>query len=144
MRILLDVNILVRANEKATGPARTLLLMIVEQPHVLLLSSDIITELTEVLRSSRLQALYGLTDDDLYEYIRFLQNACEFVSVDRLLSVPIRDPKDIAVLQTAVTGGADIICTLDSDFSDPQTVSYCTNLGIEICNDLELMRRIRQ
>jgi predicted nucleic acid-binding protein len=39
MRIVLDTNILVRANAKAKGPARALLLLIVKSPeHVLLLS----------------------------------------------------------------------------------------------------------
>jgi predicted nucleic acid-binding protein len=39
MRIALDTNILIRANAKAKGPARELLLLIVNSPeHVLLLS----------------------------------------------------------------------------------------------------------
>lgn len=143
MRILLDVNILVRANSKAVGLARTLLLTIIEQRQVLLLSSDIIIELTRVLRYPHLQSLYGLTENDLYEYVMFLHSVCKFIVADPSLRVPIRDPEDVAILQTAVAGGANIICTLDQDFLDPQTVSFCTTLGIEICSDVELLRRLR-
>jgi len=34
------------------------------------------------------------------------------------MNVPMRDRKDIVVLQTAITGEAEIICTLDTDFYD--------------------------
>ena len=47
MRVVLDTNILVRANPKASplGLARDLLLKIVSEPHVLLLSPAILAEI---------------------------------------------------------------------------------------------------
>jgi predicted nucleic acid-binding protein len=49
MRIVLDTNILVRANAKARGPARELLLLIVDSPeHTLLLSPFLLEELERV------------------------------------------------------------------------------------------------
>jgi hypothetical protein len=67
VRVLLDVNILVRANEKSQGPAR--------------------------------------------------------------LALAMRDEKDIVVLQTALAGEADVICTLDTDFYDPETRAFCSAAG---------------
>jgi predicted nucleic acid-binding protein len=40
VRVLLDVNILVRANEKSQGPARRLLLDLIARKHVILTSAD--------------------------------------------------------------------------------------------------------
>ena len=55
MRIVLDTNILVRANAKAKGPARELLQLIAGSPdHTLLLSPFLLQELERVflLRAS--------------------------------------------------------------------------------------------
>ena len=48
MRILCDVNILVRANERSSGPVRALLLSLLEKGHILLTSSEILVELARV------------------------------------------------------------------------------------------------
>jgi predicted nucleic acid-binding protein len=59
LRVLLDVNVLVRANERASGPARALLLSLIENGHTLLISSEMLIELAAVLRHPRLQGLYA-------------------------------------------------------------------------------------
>ena len=143
MRILFDVNILVRANEKARGLPRTLLTRLIDQGHTLLISNEMLVELAGVLRYPRLQALYGLSEEQIYGYVLFLQQASETVILDHLLSVPMRDPKDIAVLRTVVIGEANIICTLDSDFYAVETRTFCAALRIEICTDAELAGRIK-
>lgn len=101
-------------------------------------------ELTNVLRYPRIQRLYRLSDEQIYRYVQFLQEISEIVTVDHTLPVPIRDPKDIVVLQTAVRGEADTICTLDRDFYAPATIAFCTTLGIQVCKDSELARQIMQ
>jgi predicted nucleic acid-binding protein len=60
-----------------------------------------------------------------------------------LLHVPIRDPKDIAVVQTAMIGAAEVICTRDQDFYDPLVQRFLTRLGIVVTDDVSLMRRLR-
>ena len=106
MRILLDVNILVRANDRAEGPARDLLLDLIARGETLLVSSEILAELARVLRYPRVQRLYALTEEQIYSYVMFLRDACEIVSPSYSVSVPIRDPKDIHVMHTAVVGEA--------------------------------------
>jgi predicted nucleic acid-binding protein len=67
MRIVLDTNILVRANAKAKGPARELLLLIVNSPeHALLLSPFILQELERVFEYDRVRAATKLTDLEVY------------------------------------------------------------------------------
>jgi putative PIN family toxin of toxin-antitoxin system len=142
LRILCDVNILARANERSSGPVRALLLRLLEKGHILLTSSEILVELARVLRYPRLQALFGLSEEQIYNYVQFLREVSQPVIPDYTLRVSIRDPQDIVVLQTAVSGEADIICTVDKDFYDVDTIAFCAALGIDVCNDRELAKRV--
>ena len=142
MRILFDVNILVRANEHSDGPVRRLLLTLLANGHTLIISREMLVELARVLRYPRLQALFKLSEEQIYHYVQFLQEVSQPVVPDHTLPVPIRDPKDVVVLQTAVSGEADVICTLDKDFYDDDTIDFCASLGIDVCNDLELAERV--
>ena len=76
MRIVLDTNILVRANAKARGPARELLQVIVASPdHVLLLSPFLLQELERVFSYERVRESSKLTDEEIAEYLSYLR-AC--------------------------------------------------------------------
>ena len=54
------------------------------------------------------------------------------------------DPSDDHVLFAAITGKADILCTLDRDFSDPAVVAYCEERGIRVMSDIELLALLRE
>jgi predicted nucleic acid-binding protein len=58
MKIILDMTILVRANDRARGLARELLMKVLESDHRLLLSNEMLHELATVLRYPRLQQFY--------------------------------------------------------------------------------------
>jgi len=90
VRIVLDTAILVRATEGSNGPARELLLDIVMGSHTLLLCNEILFELAKVLRYPRLLALHGLSETRIYDFIGFLREASELVTLDSLRSVPIQ------------------------------------------------------
>jgi len=143
VRIVLDTTILVRANESSQGLARQLLLEIVASRHTLLLSSEILYELARVLRYPRLQAFYGLPETRIYDYIGFLREVSELVRLNPLLSIPIRDVNDVVVVQTALIGEADVICTKDEDFYDPGLTRFLTRVGISVMDDATLMQRMR-
>jgi len=143
VRIVLDTTILVRANESSQGPARQLLLDIVTGRHTLLLCNEILYELARVLRYPRLQALHGLPETRIYDYIGFLREVSELVTLNPLLSIPIRDVNDIVVVQTALIGEADVICTKDEDFYDPGITRFLARVGISVMDDVTLMQRMR-
>ena len=143
MRVVLDTTILVRANHHANGIARELLLAIISGRHSVLLSNEMLYELARVLRYPRLQAIYGLSDEQLYEFISFLYEVAEIIKPNPLLAVPMRDMNDIVVLQTALIGGADVICTTDADFYDRATTTFLSEAGITVMNDVALIRRLR-
>ena len=115
---------------------------ILEQNHRLILSSEILAEVTRVLRYPRFQQLYGLSDAELLEHVQFLQSVSILVPLDLSYRAPIRDPADLIVLQTAEMGEADILCTGDDDFFDRRVQAYCAARGIEICSEATLAQRL--
>ena len=60
-----------------------------------------------------------------------------------LLLTPIRDVNDIVVMQTAVIGEADILCTKDRDFFEPPAEGFLRKAGIAVLDDISLMRQLR-
>ena len=101
-----------------------------------------LAEATRVPRYPRFQALHGLSDADLLDYIQFLQSISHLVVPDPQYRAPLRDPNDLIVLQTAERGEADILCTGDGDFYDPIILSYCAARGIEVCDESTLLERL--
>jgi len=143
VKIVLDTTILVRANERSQGLARELLTNIVESEHRLLLSNEMLHELAKVLRYPRLREFYGLTEDMVFEYVKFLRRCSEIVTLDPLLIVPIRDVNDIIVMQTAIIGEADILCTKDEDFFEDPASEYLRKVDVAVLDDITLMHRLR-
>jgi putative PIN family toxin of toxin-antitoxin system len=143
VRIVLDTTILVRATENSHGPARDLLLNIIASKQDLLLSDEMLYELARVLRNPRLQAFYKLYEARVYDFIGFLREVAEIVPLNIVLNMPIRDINDMIVLQTAVLGEANILCTRDEDFYDPVTIDFLNKTGIIVMDDISLIKRLR-
>ena len=75
MRIVLDTNILARANPRALGPARALLTLIRDSyDHTLILSPWILEELEGVLSYPRIQRLWPLSVDEISAFSQALQD----------------------------------------------------------------------
>ncbi len=143
MKIVLDTTILVRATERSHGLARELLTTIVEGEHRLLLSNEMLHELARVLRYPRLREFYGLTEGLVFDYVNFLRRSAEIVTLDPLVIVPIRDVNDIIVMQTALIGEAEILCSNDGDFFERPASEYLHRMGIAVLDDIALMHRLR-
>jgi putative PIN family toxin of toxin-antitoxin system len=146
VRIVLDTNILVRANPKASpqGLARELLLKTVSEPHVLVLSLPILVEVQRVLSYSRVQARWPLSDEAIRQYLRLLESAANLVDLPESVPAVVTDPDDDPILQTAILGHADVLCTRDIDFGHPIVRDTCWAHAIRILDDVALMRELRR
>lgn len=142
MRIVLDSNILVRAFISSQGVARDLLLAILARDHTLILSNEILYEAARVLRYPRLRAVQVENEETIYDFTGWLRDAAEIVILDPLTHAPIRDRNDIFVLQTALSGEADVLCSGDRDFFEPPASIFLASHGIEVLTDAQLMRRL--
>jgi len=132
MRIVLDTNILVRANAKAKGPGRELLQVIVNSPeHVLLLSPFLLMELERVLSYDRVRAVVRLSDLEIAEYLSYLraEEVSEIVFPGPAPGVVPSDADDDPVVHTAVVGRADVLCTFESPLLPPFGCSATVNSG---------------
>jgi putative PIN family toxin of toxin-antitoxin system len=147
MRIVLDTNILVRANAKARGPARELLLLIVASPtHKLLVSPFLLQELERVFSYERVRVLSKLTDEEVAEYLSFLRSreATEIIFPGPAPRVVLADPDDDPVVHTAVVGRADILCTLNRHFFARDVHDYCRERGVLVASELDVVELLRK
>jgi putative PIN family toxin of toxin-antitoxin system len=145
MRILLDTNILVRANPKARGSARALLLTLANSPdHTLILSPYLLEEVERVLAYSRVQELWPLAPDEIRAYTQALDGVGEMVHLTPVYPAIVTDPKDDPVVETAVLGRADVLCTLDRHFYTTNVVGYLQQHFVQLMNDVQLLGRLRK
>jgi uncharacterized protein len=146
VRVVLDTNILVRANPRASprGLARDLLLTIVSGPHVLILSSAILVEVERVLTYPHVQARWPLAGEAIEQYLLFLEAASVLVELPEVSPAVISDPDDDPILQTAIAGRADILCTRDDAFRHEVVERVCVANGIRILDDITLMHELRR
>jgi predicted nucleic acid-binding protein len=79
VRVVLDTNVLARAHQLARGPAREVLLRVVDGQHVLVLSTDLLREVARGLAYPRLLRRSRLTATDITDYLEFLARAAALV-----------------------------------------------------------------
>lgn len=147
MRIVLDTNILIRANAKAKGPARELLLWIVNSPeHVLLLSPFILKELERVFAYDRVRTATKLTGEEASEYLSYIaaREVSEMVFPGPAPRVVPSDVDDDPVVHTAVVGRAEILCTLNRDFYHASVLEYCKARGVLVGSDVVILDFLRR
>jgi len=88
-----------------------------------------------------------LTETEIAQFAGFLAASGEIVEVDETIRRPaattIRDTPDIHILQTAIGGRAQYLCTLDQHFYESPVVAFCSNRGIKVISDLDLLRLLR-
>lgn len=146
MRIVLDSNILVRGNPLTLpqGLARELLTTITGGSHILLISSPLLLEVRRVLAYPHVQARWPLGEGLIDAYLSFLQAAGEMVEMPNKVVAVVRDPDDDPILQTAITGRADVLCTRDAAFQHPLVEEVCRQNGIRILGDVALMKELRE
>lgn len=145
MRIVLDTNILVRANPNVSplGLARDLLLTIVFGPHTLILSQAILVEVHRVLKYPHVQRRWPLTEEAIGNYISALKDAAFVVELPGSSPAVVSDPDDDPILQTAVLGQADVLCTRDRAFEHELVREVCRVHAIRIVGDVALIEELR-
>lgn len=139
MRIAPDSAILVRANKRSTGPARSLFEIVRKQGHPLIVSPFLLQEIARVLNYPRARLVFKLNEAEIAEFIAERESFAEVY--DPVVSEPVvrKDPNDDPVVYTAVVGKADVICTLDRHFYDPPVLEFCRMRNIRVMTDVELL-----
>jgi len=146
MRAVLDTNVLVRATKYATGPAGELLRRFERREYVLVLSKSILDELRAVLEYPRVAAIHRLSSEEVGEFLGGLERNAEMVELpeDRGLQTVTSDVKDVPILQTAVVGQVQVLCTRDRHLYEPMALAYCRSHGMEVMDDIALLALLRK
>jgi hypothetical protein len=58
--------------------------------------------------------------------------------------IVLKCPDDDPVVYTALAGAADVTCTVDRHFYEPNVLEFCSRYGIQVMDDVELLRILRQ
>lgn len=146
MRVVLDTNILVRANPKTkpNGLAKDLLLKIITSPHMLVLSPAILAEAGRVLHYPHVQKRWPLSDKAIHTYLGLLEEAAFMVTLPTEIPSIVSDPDDDPILQTAIVGRADVLCSRDEAFQAAAVGKVCSAHGIRVLDDVALMQELRK
>lgn len=113
-RVVVDLNLFI-SGLIARGLPSLLLAKFRQGAFTLIISSQLRTELEDVLSREKFRVRYHL-DDEMREAILFLIDTKGIVVNPRGRSpVPVRDPKDEIVVATSISGHADVIVTGDEE-----------------------------
>jgi putative PIN family toxin of toxin-antitoxin system len=106
-RVVMDTNVLVSAFLKR-GRSRNLLFKLLEK-HTVVLSSQMLAELTDVLSREK----FNVTSAQIDRFISVLVRQAIVVPLSSNLKIVLEDPDDDMVLNTALSGAADYIVSGD-------------------------------
>ncbi len=145
MRILFDTNILLRAIQSGS-PAREALLLATSRRHILISADFILDEVRRAFTYPRFRSRIQFADEEIAAYIDNLQHNSIVVDPENArleTPIPCRDPDDVPVIKAALTGHAEVLCTLDNDIRRDAVAAWCLESGIHILTDVELLHVLR-
>jgi uncharacterized protein len=134
-KIVLDTNIIVRAVASPSGLASELLRRTISDENLLCTCNFMLAELDRVLRYPRVRKIHGLSDTEIEDLVRSIQQVALVVEVDAAKSVRVtRDKDDDPVIETALRSKADYLCSIDKDIGATDVVDHCKAVGVEGCH----------
>ncbi|HKU50174.1 MAG TPA: putative toxin-antitoxin system toxin component, PIN family [Nitrososphaera sp.] len=110
MKIVLDTNVLISALIKP-GKSRQLLSEVIKRRHELILSEEILAELTRVANEAKIRKY--VDQRDISEYLQSIVMASKVVKIVSKFQIVMEDPDDDIILQTAYDAGADYVVSGD-------------------------------
>jgi predicted nucleic acid-binding protein len=81
---------------------------------------------------------------DIQEHVQFLVKISEVVHPSIETPIVLKDPDDDPVVYTAIDGKADVLCTLDRHFYEPEVVAFCRKRAVSILDEVELLQELKR
>jgi len=106
------------------------------------ISTELLAELAEVLVRPRLRIKYGYSHEEVTVYLRSLTELASIVKVTGRLNL-CRDPDDNILIETAVLGQAAYIVSRDQDVvRDTKVIQYLESHGIQTMTISRFLREL--
>lgn len=115
MKVFLDTNVIVSA--VATRGLCADVLRTVIEFHDLVVSAHLIGELRRVLQDK-----FGASSEMIADVVWLLRQDTIAAAASPLADLPLKDPADIAIVSSALNGGAEILITGDKEVLDLKRV----------------------
>ena len=145
VKIVLDTNIIVRAVASPSGLASELLRRTIREWNLLCTSNFMLAELDRVLRYLRFRKIHGLSDTEIEDFVRSIQQVALVIDVEAAKSVRVtRDRDDDPVIETALRTKANYLCSIDKDIGARDVVDHCKAFGVDVVSDTELITLLRE
>jgi putative PIN family toxin of toxin-antitoxin system len=139
---VLDTNVLVSGFILPKSRPAQILHLWRKQKVEVITSTPMIQELEAVLQYPKLRKKYSLDTVNIDRFVRQVQKRSTYSPVIRKPAVFIRDPKDLVVLGTALSGKADFLVTGDKDLL---SLKHHPKLGrVKIVTVSEFLTRIEE
>ena len=88
--------------------------------------------------------MHGLSDTEIEDFVRSIQQVALVVEVDASKSVRVtRDRNDDPVIETAVRAKANYLCSIDKDIGAKEVLDHCKTVKVEVVSDTTLIAILR-
>jgi putative PIN family toxin of toxin-antitoxin system len=131
MKVFLDTNVLAAA--AATRGLCADVLREVLACHELVLSDQVLRELTRVLKSK-----FGIDQDLIDDFVWLLRQDNLIAQPSLLPPVQLRDEDDLCILAAAIAGGAEVMVTGDKELLDLECVE-----GLEVLSPRQFWEKVK-
>ena len=111
---------------------------------MLILSPAVLVEVQRVLSYPHVKARWPLTEEAIEQYLAFLEAAGVLVDLPVVSPAVVSDPDDDPILQTAIVGRANVLCTRDEAFRHEAVEQVCAAHCIKILDDIALLQELRR
>jgi len=108
MKVFLDTNVI--ASATATRGLCADVLRTVIEFHDLVVSEHLLDELRRILRDK-----FGASPEMIADVVRFLQQDTIAAQAIPTADLPLKDTADVAIVSSAINGGADMLVTGDKE-----------------------------
>ena len=107
-------------------------------------SLPLLEEVLQVLRRPKIQALHRLDEQGIRRFVKALYKAALIVHVPQPIPrVVPHDPKDDAIMLTAIGGKAERLATRDQHLFHPDVLKIAATYGVRIISDDALLADLR-
>ena len=144
LRAVVDTNVWVSALLNPNGHPAIVFDAFRNGRFVSILSQPLIEELIDVLSRPRIVEKYGLAPDKVAEYVALIVEKSQTVTLPGTLQL-CRDPRDDAVLETALAGLASCLISRDDDVKgDEDLVLAMERQGVSVLSVARFLARLQE
>jgi uncharacterized protein len=140
--VVIDTNVWVSAFLNRSGfPARIKDAWVNSQFEIAI-STPLLHEISEVLHRPRIKDKYGLTEDEITQFVELILRRAILVVISGQMSI-CRDERDNIFLETAIVAGAEYLVSRDDDLKgDTALIEVMRTHGVGVITVSQFLEKL--